>query len=158
MSRYEELMGLAIKCSDGLDLTRQDCGRFSYLFVSELKNYLGCDHQGLRCYEVNTDFRVIGDPTPLPKLCLCFDAFWYFSLEIMFPDIYGMSILVGIGRCGDVHTVKVAGEKDTKSFAANNGQDRNHVYEFIYSTAKEELSRPWDQPRRRLGFVPPVKA
>jgi hypothetical protein len=161
MARFEELRGMALKKNEAFNELAMECNAFGRKLVHGLRKYLDAPDKAILCYEVDRQYQQVGEPSLFVNLCFCFDAFWYFSLEITFSsdtEVAGtpvsylcLGVLVGVMKVGSGFKVRMP----DKDLQIDDEAGQAAFYDWIFNSLKESLSRPWTQPQNKLGFVTP---
>src|SRR5262245_30982640 len=138
MSKFDELAALAAKTSEGFIALKEEVTTFAGNLIQGLRAYLGCTtKKQIICEVVDRNHNRTGDRSILPSPCFCFDAFWYFFMDIMFPT-YHIGVLVGIKKVEGGYTVRLP----SKEYQIDNESQRTAFYEDHFNNLKKYLSQP----------------
>lgn len=160
MNKFDELTTLGLKKRQGFLELRDECNLFAAQLVQGLRGYLGSPIDAVYCVEVDREHQKTGQQLKVPDLCFCYDTFWYFYLGFDFPTTekmggmavptgYKIGLPVGIKKIGNGFTVKLP----ARDYQIDNPDQQTDFYEKLYNALKEDLSRPWTQAPKTLGFT-----
>ena len=159
MTKYEELSHLGQTHTLAHFESRNECRRLAQILMGKLADYLDCPRENMRHYKLHPDWS-FGDSGDLlsnawPDVTQTDDGYWAIGEEITLKghgsDYAYLTLYCkfGIKKNGKRFTVRY-----TKDFDIHES-DQTSITEFcdfFYSDVKADLSRPFGEQTKRLGF------
>ena len=159
MTRYDDLVALAIPFSKHFHDHGQACRRLATQLIHGYAAYLSCPLEKVLQVELDRDFKRTEKTSPLTQRCLIRvdgDGFVHFAWSIAFDR--------GVSRFGAVEFIQLAMRiddgraivREEREFTIDPSDEASWApfFEHLFEESRRGFSAPYGQRRTRIGFTP----